>query len=156
MTSTRSGPLYQLRLAPGEDIPTAITGFVARHRIGSGLVIGLGAAERVVLGFFDRKRRRYVKRRFPAECEVASLVGNIAWAGGEPVCHLHAVIATAGFQARAGHLFEARVTVTCEVSIVAGRVRLERSPDPDTGLKLLVLGVARRPAGRRKRARPVR
>jgi predicted DNA-binding protein with PD1-like motif len=139
MTWARVGGLYQLRLEPGEDVPSSVVTFVREQDIGSGQITGLGAADSVVLGYFDRKRRKYTKRRFPGECEIASIMGNIAWAGPEPVCHIHAVVAAMGLAARAGHLFEARVTVTCEVSIVTGQGRLHRSEDPQTGLNLLDL-----------------
>ncbi len=139
MTWARVGSFFQLRLEPGEDVVSSVVAFVREHRIGSGLITGLGAAEDVVLGYFDRERREYIKRRFPGEREIASMTGNIAWAGAEPVCHLHAVVAGMGLTARAGHLFEARVTVTCEVNILPGEGRLHRSEDPETGLNLLDL-----------------
>ena len=139
MTWAKVGNLYQLRLEPGEDVVSSAVSFVREHGIGSGQITGLGAADNIVLGYFDRKRRKYIRRRFPGECEIASLTGNIAWAGAEPVCHIHAVVAATGLAARAGHLFEAKVTVTCEVSIVAGQGRLQRSEDSKTGLKLLDL-----------------
>ncbi|UCG41866.1 MAG: DUF296 domain-containing protein [candidate division WOR-3 bacterium] len=139
MTWAKVGILFQLRLEPGEDVPASVLAFVREHDIGSGQISGLGAAEEVVIGSFDRKRRKYIKRRFPGECEVASLTGNIAWAGAEPFCHLHAVVAATGLAARAGHLFEARVTVTFEINILAGEKRLYRSEDPETGLNLLDL-----------------
>jgi len=139
VTWARAGNLYQLRLEPGEDVPATIVAFVRERDIGSGLIAGLGAADKVVLGYFDRGTRQYEKREFPGECEIASITGNIAWAGAEPVCHLHAVVAGAGQNAWAGHLFEAKVTVTCEVSIVAGQGKLRRAEDMKTGLNLLDL-----------------
>jgi predicted DNA-binding protein with PD1-like motif len=139
VTWAKVGSFFQLRLEPGEDVVSSVVAFVREHGIGSGLVTGLGAAEDVVLGYFDRKRREYVKRRFPGECEIASMTGNIAWAGAEPVCHLHAVVAAKGLTARAGHLFEARVAVTCELNILPGEGSLYRSEDPETGLNLLDL-----------------
>jgi predicted DNA-binding protein with PD1-like motif len=139
VTWAKVGNLYQLRLEPGEDVVSSAVAFVREHGIGSGQITGLGAADNIVLGYFDRMRRKYIKRRFPGECEIASMTGNIAWAGAEPVCHIHAVVAAMGLAARAGHLFEAKVTVTCEVSIVAGQGRLQRSEDSKTGLKLLDL-----------------
>ncbi len=139
MTFAKSGSFYQLRLARGEDISTAVVDFVRRHRIGSGVVTGLGAAEKVVLGYFDLGRKVYRKRRFPGEYEIAGITGNIAWDGKTPVCHLHAVIAGPRMNVYGGHLFEARVTVTCEIAIQSARKRLRRAKDPGTGLKLLKL-----------------
>jgi len=139
MKSTKAGPFYQLRLERGEDIPLAVTQFVKEKGIKSGIITGLGAAEKVVLGYFDRKRRTYRKRRFSGEYEIANITGNIAWDGKVPICHLHAAIAGAQLTVRAGHLFAGRVTATCEVAILPGQKRLIRSTDPETGLKLLGL-----------------
>jgi predicted DNA-binding protein with PD1-like motif len=139
MQFARSGSFYQLRLERGEDIPTAVTDFVRRQRIRSGVISGIGAAERVVLGYFDQGSRSYRKRSFPGQYEIAALVGNVGWDGPNPICHMHAVISDARMVTRGGHLFEARVTVTCEVTIVTGTRKLRREPDPATGLKLLLL-----------------
>jgi len=92
-----------------------------------------------VLGCFIPKTRSYRKRTFHGDHEIAALCGNAARDGRDPVCHIHAVVATPGFAVRAGHLFSARVTVTCEVQLWPGTRRLFRRPDPACGLKLLDL-----------------
>lgn len=139
MKWTKNGPYYQLRLMKGEEIQATLAAFVKRRRLKSGAVFGLGAAEDVELGYFHLHRRQYAKRRFRGECEVAALVGNIAWAEGEPVCHLHAVISDRRCAAYAGHLFRGTVAATCEITILPGARRLARRLEPDSGLKLLQL-----------------
>jgi predicted DNA-binding protein with PD1-like motif len=140
MTFRKNGGYYQLRLFPGEEVVATLVEFCRKQRVRSGVISGIGAAEDVVLGCFDRKRRMCHKRAFRGDCEIAALVGNTAWAGREPICHIHAVISTPKLAAHAGHLFSATVTVTCEVAITPGSVRLSRTPDPASGLKLLALG----------------
>lgn len=140
MTWRNAGGFFILRLARGEDIPTEVTGFVRTHKVRSGVVTGIGAASDIELGYFHLHERRYARKRIKAECEVASITGNVAWAGPDPVCHLHAVVTDSRMRAWGGHLFAARVAATCEVCIVPGRAKLARKPDPGTGLKLLALG----------------
>ncbi len=138
MIATDIGPAFILRLECDEEVIETLRAFVRSHRIGSGFFTGLGAARDITLGYFDPKRRSYRRRTFKSDCEIAALVGNVAWNGREPICHTHAVISNRQLQAFAGHLFSARVTVTCEISLVPGRVRVRRGTDPATGLKLLL------------------
>jgi hypothetical protein len=139
MKSVRNGAYYQLRLMPGEEIMETLAGFVRSHRIRSGSLTAIGAAEDVTLGCFDPKTKAYHKRTFKGDHEVAALVGNVAWVGKNPVCHIHAVISTPRLATFAGHLFSGTVTVTLEVALVPGPRRLARKPDPLSGLNLLAL-----------------
>jgi hypothetical protein len=139
MRHTRTGRGYLLRLERGEDIIATLRQFVRTKKIPSGTFTGLGAADRITLGMFDPARRTYRKRLFRGDHELAALVGNIAWDRADPVCHTHAVISNRNMQAFAGHLFAARVTVTCELTLLPGTGRVRRCLDPATGLKLLDL-----------------
>jgi len=139
MKATRNGAYYQLRLMPGEEIVSTLADFVRRKRIKSGFLTGIGAAEDITLGCFDPKTRAYHKRTFPGDHEVAAVVGNVAWVGKAPACHIHAVISTPRLATFAGHLFSGRVTVTLEVALVPGTRRLVRRADPLSGLNLLAL-----------------
>jgi predicted DNA-binding protein with PD1-like motif len=139
MKAVRNGGYWQLRLMPGEEIVATLVGFVRSRRIKSGFLTGIGAAEDVTLGCFDPKTRAYHKRTFKGDHEVAAVVGNVAWVGSDPVCHIHAVISTPRLATFAGHLFSGTVTVTLEVALVPGARHLVRKPDPLSGLNLLVL-----------------
>ncbi len=144
MKAVKNGPYYQLRLAHGEEIQATLGAFVKARRLRSGMVVGLGAAENVELGYFDFKKRVYTRRVFRGDYELASVTGNIAWDGKNPICHLHAVITGPKFRAFGGHLFSGIVGATVELSILPGARKLARRPDSLTGLKLLDLGRARR------------
>jgi predicted DNA-binding protein with PD1-like motif len=139
MRAIRNGAYWQLKVEPGEEIIAALTEFLRRQRVRSAALIGIGAAENVVLGCFIPKTRKYRKRTLRGDNEIAALVGNTAWRDGAPACHIHAVVATPGLVTRAGHLFAATVTVTCEISLWPGPRRLERKVDPACGLALLDL-----------------
>jgi len=139
MKAVRNGAYWQLRLMPGEEIVATLVSFVRSRRIKSGFLTGIGAAEDITLGCFDPKTRTYHKRTFKGDHEVAAVVGNVAWVGKDPVCHIHAVISTPRLATFAGHLFSGTVTVTLEVALVPGTRRLARKPDPLSGLNLLTL-----------------
>ncbi len=139
MKAVRNGSYWQLRLMPGEEIIETLGGFLGSRRIRSGFLTAIGAAENITLGCFDPKSRKYHKRVFKGDHEVAALVGNVGWLGRNPVCHIHAVISTPRLVTYAGHLFSGTVTVTLEVALVPGTRRLVRSLDPLSGLNLLAL-----------------
>ncbi len=139
MKAIRNGGYWQLRLMPGEEIVETIAGFVASRRIKSGFLTAIGAAEDITLGCFDPKTKKYHKRLFKGDHEIAALVGNVGWIGKNPACHIHGVISTPRLVTYAGHLFSGTVTVTLEVALVPGTRRLSRKPDPLTGLNLLAL-----------------
>ncbi|HTW90159.1 MAG TPA: PPC domain-containing DNA-binding protein [bacterium] len=139
MRAVRNGSYWQLRLMPGEEIIETLAGFVRSRRIRSGFLTGIGAADNITLGCFDPKTRTYHKRLFEGDHEVAAVVGNVAWVGKNPACHIHAVISNPRLTTFAGHLFSGKVTVTLEVTLVPGTRRLVRKPDPLSGLNLLTL-----------------
>jgi predicted DNA-binding protein with PD1-like motif len=139
MKAVRNGPYWQLRLMPGEEIVETLVGFVRRHRVKSGVLTAIGAAQDITLGCFEPKTKVYHKRVFKGDHEIAALTGNVAWVGKDPVCHLHAVISTPRLVTFAGHLFCGTVTVTLEVALLPGTRRIARKPDPLCGLNLLDL-----------------
>jgi predicted DNA-binding protein with PD1-like motif len=139
MRVVKNGAYWQLKLEPGDEIVTTLASFLRQHRIKSGFLTGIGAAEEIVLGCFDPKTRVYHKRTFRGDHEVCALVGNTAWAGKDPISHIHAVISNPRLATFAGHLFQGTVTVTCEIALVPGTKKLERAVDPHCGLKLLRL-----------------
>ncbi len=139
MKAVRNGSYWQLRMMPGEEIVETLASFVRSHRIKSAVVTGIGAAEAITLGCFDPKTKSYHKRLFKDDHEVASVVGNVAWVGKNPACHIHAVISNPRLTTFAGHLFSGTVTVTLEVALMPGTRRLQRKPDPLSGLNLLAL-----------------
>uniref|UniRef100_A0A7C4CA87 DUF296 domain-containing protein n=1 Tax=candidate division WOR-3 bacterium TaxID=2052148 RepID=A0A7C4CA87_UNCW3 len=139
MKFRRNGPYCQLRLERDEEIVSTLAAFVREQRVRSAFLVGIGAGRELVLGCYDLKRRRYLKRRFRGDHEIAALVGNVAWADAEPVCHIHAVISNSRLTTYSGHLFSGQVTATCEIALLPGSRRLKRRLEPDSGLKLLQL-----------------
>ena len=139
MKAVKNGLYWQLRLMPGEEIVETLAGFVRKQRIKSGFMTAIGAAEDITLGCFNPQTKAYHKRMFIGDHEVAAMVGNVAWVGRNPVCHIHAIISTSRLTTFAGHLFSGTVTVTLEVALLPGIRRLARKPDPISGLNLLAL-----------------
>ena len=128
---------YILRLERGEEIVETLAGFASAKEIPSGAVSGIGAVDRIRCGYFDPAGGGYVDKTFEGNLEILSLSGNLSWAEGFPLPHVHIVFSDEEMRARGGHLIEGRVSVTCEIRLRTFGRHLERKHDPETGLKLL-------------------
>ncbi len=130
---------FHLRLMRGEPLMAQIAEFALSQKIPSAVVTGLGAIEKVRLGYYNLQTKSYVERLFKEDHELVSLMGNISYLEGKPIVHAHATISDSEQRAYAGHLFEAHVAVTVEVSLFQTNVPLQRKMDPEVGLNLLDL-----------------
>jgi len=134
---TKTADGFLLRLDTDEEVVSAIARFANDQRIDTGVVSGIGSVHHAVLGYFDRATKDYLRRTIEADCEIVSLLGNIALKEGKAFPHLHVTLGTSDFQALAGHLFEARVAATCELRVRALPRMVLRKKDESTGLWLL-------------------
>jgi predicted DNA-binding protein with PD1-like motif len=137
MQYTKTADGYLLRLDADEEIVGTIAWFADDRRIDTGVVEGIGSVHHAVLGYFDRASKEYLRRTIEADCEIVSLLGNIALKEGKAFPHLHVTLGTRDFQAFAGHLFEGRVAATCELRVRALPGMVQRRKDETTGLWLL-------------------
>ena len=126
-------------LDPGEEAFSALSGFAAREQIAAAQVTAVGAFERAVVGWFDRAAKDYRRIAIGEQCEVLSLLGDIALASGEPQPHLHAVLGLPDGTTRGGHLLEGHVWPTLEVIIRESPAELRKTSRPDLGLALIDL-----------------
>jgi predicted DNA-binding protein with PD1-like motif len=127
------------RLAAGEEIHTTLKALARERAIPSAALTGLGAVNDVTLAFFDPAKRVYREMRLIEDLEVATMTGNIAWAGDEPIIHLHGVVSRADCTTAAGHIMRGIVSVTLEVMIRVDSMKMGRSHDAGFGLNLLDL-----------------
>jgi len=137
-TSEFSGG-FLVRLDRGEEVAAKLEAFLASEGIRAGTVSGLGGIRNVELGFFDLSSKTYRRETFPGNWELVLYTGNITLVEGRPFIHAHAVVSGPDFKPRAGHFFGAEVAVTGEFIVTPADWSVERSRDPQTGLKLMDL-----------------
>jgi predicted DNA-binding protein with PD1-like motif len=137
LLARKIGPGFLLRLDKGEEVHDCLSEFCAREKIGFASVSGIGAASAARLGVFDTKTKKYAERDFVGPLEIVSLNGNVALSDGKPKAHLHACIAGHDYSAFGGHLFFARISVTCELFITNLGGTVERRKDEGSGLMLI-------------------
>ncbi|MFC8867375.1 PPC domain-containing DNA-binding protein [Streptomyces sp. NPDC057148] len=137
----QDGPsaVYVVVLDPGEDAVAELTAFARDRSLGASQVTAVGAFSEAVVGWFDRQAKDY--RHIPVEeqCEVLSLIGDIAVADEGPAPHLHAVLGLSDGSTRGGHLLSGRVWPTLEVVVRDSPADLAKTHRPEIGLALIDL-----------------
>ncbi|MCI3276727.1 PPC domain-containing DNA-binding protein [Streptomyces cylindrosporus] len=134
------GGTHLVVLDPDEEPVQVLTDFARTHGIHGAQVTAVGAFADAVVGWFDREARDYRPIPVRQQCEVLSLMGDIAEGENGPVPHLHAVLGMADGRTRGGHLLRARVWPTLEVVIQSVEPPLAKVYHPDIGLALIAPG----------------
>jgi uncharacterized protein len=135
-----SAPTYVLVLDPGDEAAAAISAFAREQDLTVAQVTAIGAFQQATVGWFDRHARQYRPIGVHQQCEVLSLVGDIAAGGDGPRPHLHAVLGLPDGSTRGGHLLHGQVWPTLEVIIRETPAELRKTDRPDMGLALIDLG----------------
>jgi uncharacterized protein len=130
---------YVVVCDPGDEAVSALTQFARAERLEAAQVTAVGAFEHATVGWFDRAARDY--RRIPVDeqCEVLSLIGDIAVGQDGPILHVHAVLGLSDGTTRGGHLLEGRVFPTLEVVVTETPAELRKVMRPDIGIALIDL-----------------
>ena len=103
----------------GEKLVATLTREISELKLKGGVISGLGALIDVELGYYHLEEKDYLRKTFSEmDYELISLTGNISLKDGNPYVHVHAALGDNQFRVFGGHLFEANVAVTAEVSII--------------------------------------
>jgi uncharacterized protein len=131
--------VFVVVLDPGEEAVDRLTHFARERSLGASQVTAVGAFSQATVGWFDREAKDY--RRIPVgeQCEVLSLLGDIAVGAEGPAPHLHAVLGLADGTTRGGHLLQGRVWPTLEVIVRDSPAALAKTHRPHLGLALIDL-----------------
>lgn len=127
-------------LDDGEEAAVALAGFARREGLHGASFSAIGGFSRAVVGWFDFAQKRYLPNRVDEQCEVLSILGDVALADdGAPGVHMHAVLGLRDGSTRGGHLLEGVVHPTLEVTLVETPAHLRRRLRPDMGCALIDL-----------------
>ena len=141
MRTQKTSAGYVLVLGRGENVLETLTDFCAKENITAATLSGIGAVERVKIGYYDLAKREYFFRDEPGVFEVASMQGNVALVEGKPFIHAHAVLSRCDLtlECIGAHIKEAFVAVTLEIVLIPIAMQVSRKLNDDIGLKLLDL-----------------
>jgi len=129
---------FVLILDPSEEAFRSISKFADQQTITGASVTAIGAFAHAKVGWFDIEAKRYKPIAVVEQCEVLSLLGDIAQGDdGKASLHLHAVLGLSDGSVRGGHLLEGTVRPTLEVTIVETAAHLRRKKHPELGIALI-------------------
>ena len=136
MDYRRFGDTVVLRMDPGEEIVEQVRLVSEREGIRLASVEALGAVSDFTVGVFDTVKKEYRSNRFQGAFEIVSLTGTVSTMDGAFYLHLHMSAGDSEGRVFGGHLNAAVVSATCEMVIRVIPGKVERAPDPGTGLNL--------------------
>jgi predicted DNA-binding protein with PD1-like motif len=123
-----------------EEAFSTLAGFATTEGLTAASVTAIGALEKATVGWFDFASRSYLKIPIDEQCEVLSLLGDIATDdNGKASLHLHAVLGLQGGSTRGGHFLDGIVRPTLEAVIVETPAHLRRRHRQDLGIALIAL-----------------
>ena len=130
---------YVVVCDPGDEAVAALTQFAQAEDLEAASIAAVGAFEHAVVGWFDRAAKDY--RRIPVDeqCEVLSLLGDVAEGQDGPILHMHTVLGLSDGTTRGGHLLEGKVFPTLEVVVTETPAQLRKVMRPDIGIALIDL-----------------
>jgi uncharacterized protein len=128
---------FAVILQAGDEVMGCLQAFAEKERIAAAQITAIGALREAQLAYFDWEKKAYLPIPVKEQVEVASMVGDIAVADGQPSIHVHAVLGRRDGAAMAGHLKEGWVRPTLEVIVTESPTHLWKVKDPQSGLALI-------------------
>jgi len=130
---------YVVVCDPGDEAVAALTQFAQAEDLEAASIAAVGAFEHAVVGWFDRAAKDYRRIRVDEQCEVLSLLGDVAEGQDGPILHMHTVLGLSDGTTRGGHLLEGKVFPTLEVVVTETPAELRKVMRPDIGVALIDL-----------------
>ncbi|NLS17655.1 DNA-binding protein [Rhizobium sp. P40RR-XXII] len=131
---------YIVVLDTNEEAFSTLRAFAADQHLTAASITAIGAFKTATVGWFDFANRNHRKIPIAEQCEVLSLVGDIATGDdGKPSLHLHAVLGLADGSTRGGHFLDGIVHPTLEATVVETPADLHRRHQKDLGIALIDL-----------------
>jgi predicted DNA-binding protein with PD1-like motif len=130
---------YVVVCDPGDEAVAALTQFAQAEDLEAASIAAVGAFEHAVVGWFDRAAKDYRRIRVDEQCEVLSLLGDVAQGQDGPSLHMHTVLGLSDGTTRGGHLLEGKVFPTLEVVVTETPAQLRKVMRPDIGIALIDL-----------------
>lgn len=130
-----------VRIDKDEEILDQIQQVCKEEHILSGYFQGIGACKEVIVSTYQPEKDDFIHHKKTGMLELISLMGNISMDDNEdPLLHSHASFSYLNDANEpsiiAGHLTEATVRYTGEISIVPVQNKIKRKIDPLTGISI--------------------
>ena len=130
--------IHVFRVKPGQELLNGIARYCHEREIFSGVVIGIiGSVENARLNFLKALPGKYDSVDYHGPLEIVCAQGSIALKDDIPIIHIHVQLSGQDI-CSGGHLAQAIVFSTAEVTIGALDYQLRRQTDSYTGLNELL------------------
>ena len=124
---------------PGDEAVAALEQFARAERLEASQVTAIGGFEHATVGWFDPMAKDFRRIRVEEQCEVLSLIGDLAEDRDGPSLNVHVVLGLSDGTTRGGHLIEGRVLPTLEVGVTENPAELRKVMHPELGIALIDL-----------------
>ncbi len=128
---------FILALKIGEKLFDGILRCADAVNLKSASISGLGALDDVTVAYYNLDTKQYQTKLFSGMYELISLNGNIAFVDGKRFIHIHAALGTEEYNVVGGHIMDATVGPSAEITIIPLQGQINRAYDETTGLKLM-------------------
>jgi len=128
---------YMMVFAPGDEIMSGLTDFAVKYKVKSAHFIAIGDVTSAKIGWFDRSKKLFKVNSINEQCEITSMIGDVALYNGKPIVHAHINLAAQDGTVRGGHLLEGLIAPTLEVTMTVEPGRLYKKIDSASGLVLI-------------------
>jgi predicted DNA-binding protein with PD1-like motif len=135
--STKEEKTYTVIFHAGDEALSGLTDFAIQNHIEDAHFTAIGAVRGATLGWLDLPNKQYHAIPVNEQCEVLSMIGDIAMFNGKPVVHTHVVLGHRDGSTVGGHVWELHVNPTLEVFVTADTIPLKKKPDEASGMKFI-------------------
>jgi predicted DNA-binding protein with PD1-like motif len=130
---------FILELSSGDNLLVSISQCAKAAKLQGASISGLGQLQNPTLAYFSSNPNdKPTLKTFTGFYELASLTGNISANGDSYYTHAHAALADKEFHGITGHVDNAKVGMTVEITITPLSAPVKRIVDAKTGFGLLV------------------
>ena len=128
---------YVVVCDPGDEAFAQLTAFARREQLESAQITAVGAFRNATVGWMDPATMKYRPIQVDQQCEVLSLIGDVAQGVDGPIVHAHVVLGLSDGTTRGGHLLAGDVFPTLEVIVRETPAELRKVMNPDVGIPLI-------------------
>ena len=134
---------FILALTMGENLFEGILRCANAAELNSASISGLGALDDVTVAYYNLQTKQYQTKLFKGMYELISLNGNITLVEGKRFIHIHAALGTEEYDVVGGHIMDAIVGPSAEITIIPLSGDIDREYAAATGLKLMCPVIAK-------------
>ena len=128
--------IFMGRLAPGQDLLQALEDLCKAKDARLGVIHGIGAVKKAVIGYFDQEAGNYIENRLNEPMEIVALNANISILHDRPFVHAHIALGDRKGRMYGGHLMPGTEIFVFEYELTIGEGLLKRRHDKDLNLNL--------------------